>query len=205
MFSPAGQPARGHQPANRRRQHADQQDADGGRKRRLPAHAVVGARALGLGQHEHEQKRDQDRAGVDHDRGHGQELGAGEQEQAGDAQQRQAKPDGAVDRIAEVTAATAATTVTTASTRNMLSASQEPSPGNRENPSPSATAPSTTPAPRPAALPRGSISHGCHAQEMARIRKFGPWCQCWLQLSGLVSCGWSWPVVAGAGMRLVTR
>ena len=30
--------------------------------------------ALGLGQHEHEQKRDQDRPGVDHDRGHGQEL-----------------------------------------------------------------------------------------------------------------------------------
>ena len=72
-----------------------------GREQRLPTHAVVGGLALGLGQHEHEQERDQDRAGIDDDRGHGQELGAGEEEQPGRAQQRQAEPDRAVDRIAE--------------------------------------------------------------------------------------------------------
>ena len=88
-------------PADRHRQDAHDHDARDGRHQRLPTHAVVGRFALRLGEHEHEEERDQDRPGVDDHGRHGQELGAGEEEQSGRAQHRLAEPDRAVERIAE--------------------------------------------------------------------------------------------------------
>ena len=71
------------------------------RQRRRPAHAVVGGMPLGLRQHEHEQERHQDRAGIDHDRGHAQELRPLNRNSPAVPSSDSANQIAAVDRIAE--------------------------------------------------------------------------------------------------------
>ena len=80
------------------RQESHEHRADERRDHRLPTAAIVGRVAFRLGEHEHEEEGHEDRPGVNDQRGNGQELGPGQQEQSGRAGERHAEPDGAVDR-----------------------------------------------------------------------------------------------------------